>query len=203
MSTEILTVIPSSWEWEQIFNNEEFRDTAGGLFTRSRTGNRWRLLLQFNNLSGPRRRRLWAHIAELRGKQNRLRVPMSVLNYRRGGIGGGTALLSSAQVAGSTELPVDGLGSNITGWLLGGDFVMIGNELKMVTGDVDTNGSGAALIKIWPELHQNRANNTAVFHAAPHGDFFLVSSQGMGGVPHPGDWLNPTVALVLEEDVYA
>lgn len=203
MSTETLTVYPSAWEWEQVFNDEEFRDVAGGLFTRARTGNRWRLMLQFNNLTGARRQALWAHIAELRGRQNRLQVPLSLLRYVRGGAGGGAPLLVGAAVAGATSLAIDGASANITAWLRGGDFVMIGNELKIVTGTVNTSGSGTATIKIWPELHANRADNTAVNIATPHGVFFLVQAQGMGGLPHPSDWLNPTVTLVLEEDVYA
>lgn len=202
MSTETLTVAPSSFEIEQILNDEQFRDAAGGVWVTGRTGNRWRLALMFANRTGNTRRALWAHIGQLRGTRNRLRVPVSLIAYTAGGAGGGTPLLVGAHTAGAVTLSIDGAPTSQVDWLKGGDFITIGNELKMVTGDVDTSG-GAATIPIWPELHQNRADNAPVDIATPHGDFFLVESQGIGGVPHPSDWLNPQVTLVLEEDVYA
>lgn len=202
MTTETLTVTPSSFEWEQVFNDEEFRDSAGGLFANGRTGNRWRLVLMFSNRTAAERRALWAHITELRGKRNRLRVPMSLVSYSRTGAGGGTPLLSSAHTAGATSLAFDGGSGSVTDYLKGGDFLAIGNELKMVTGDVDTT-AGVGTVKIWPELHQDRANNDPLDISTPHGDFFLVEASGMGAVPHPSDWLNPNVTLVLEEDVRA
>ncbi len=201
MSTETLTVKPYSFEWDQIFLDEEFRDSVGAPFVSGRNGNRWLLTLTFNNRTGDLRRSLWGHIFELRGKRNRLRVPLSLIDYVRGGAGGGTPLLSSAQNAGATSLPIDGA-TSVSNWLKSGDFISIGNELKAVTGSVTTS-AGAGTIKIWPELHNNQANNAAVDIVTPHGDFFLIDSQGIGGVPNPDDWLDPTVTLVLEEDVTA
>lgn len=201
MTTEALTVAPSKFEVEQIFNDEDFRDAIGGVWVTGRNGNRWRVVLSFGKRTGASRRALWAHIAEARGRQNRIRVPMSLLSYIRAGSGGGSPLLVGAHAAGATSLSIDG-GSGTTDWLKGGDWIAVENELKLVTGDVDLT-AGAGTIKIWPELHQARANNFAVDVSTPHGDFFLVDAQGMGGVPFPNDWMNDRVVVVLEEDVYA
>lgn len=202
MSTETLTVAPSSFEWEQVFNDEEFRTARGALFVNGQTGNRWRLILTYANRTGADLRKLWAHIGQARGKRNRIRVPLSLLNYSRTGGGGGTPLLSAAASAGATSLSFDGGSGSVTDYLVGGDFLTIGNELKMVTQDVDTT-TGAGTVNIWPELHQDRADNTALDISTPHGDFFVVEASGLGAVPHRGGWLNPTVTLILEEDVTA
>lgn len=206
MSTETLdsTLKPSAFEFVQVFNDEEFRDAAGGVWGQGRTGNRWQLMLTYTNRSGAARRLLWAHIGELRGKQNRLRVPLSRLSYSRTGSGGGTPLIVGAHTAGATSLSIDGA-SGSTDWLVGGDFITIGNELKMVTGDVDLT-AGAGTIKIWPELHGDHADNTPVDVATPHGDFFLLDAQGLGAVAAlvtDSDWLSPSLTITLEEDVYA
>lgn len=206
MSTETLTVTPSAFELIQIFNDESFRDAAGGVWASGRNGNRWQMILTFNNLAGADRRALWAHVAQLRGQQNRLQVNASTLSYALAGAGGGTPLLVGAHSAGAVSLSIDGA-SNDAAWLAAGDFVSVGNELKIVTGAVTTTG-GAGDIGIWPELHQDYANNAAVNISTQLGVFFLMESQGLSAVPHPADdsgtpWLSPTVTLVLEEDVYA
>ena len=203
MTTETLTVTPTTFEINQIINDEEFRDSHGGVWISGRNGNRWMLSLVFNNLTGAKRRDLWAHIMELGGKRNRLRVTMATLGYTREGEGGGTPLLTSQHTSGATTLAVDGGTASQTDWLVGGDWLTIGNELKIVTGDVDTIAGGVGTVKVWPEVHGTHANNDPVDVVTPHGDFFLLEAQGMGGVPHPGDWRNPAVTLILETDVVA
>ena len=204
MNTAEFTVTPYSFDFEQVFNDEEFRDAGGGLFTSGRTGNRWRFTVTFKNVHGERRRALWAQIAAARGKQNRIRLPMSLLKYSREGNGGGTPLLNGAHSAGATFLLFDGGGGvgAASDYLVRGDWISIGNELKIVTADVDTS-SGAGTIFIWPELHQDRADGASIEITSPHGDFFVVDAQGLGAVPGRKRWINPTVTLVLEEDVRA
>jgi hypothetical protein len=122
---------------------------------------------------------------------------MSLLGYVRQGAGGGTPLLVGAHVAGATQLSIDGASNHAT-WLRGSDFITIGNELKMVTGDVTTSG-GAGTIGIWPELHQNYADNAAVNISTPYGVFFLKAPVNMSLKPS-SEW-DTDVILALEEDV--
>lgn len=204
MSTESLTIAPSEFSLDQLLNDEEFRDMAGGLFVNGRTGNRWLLTLEYRNRTGSDRRTLWGHVGQARGRRNRIRVPMSLLNYSRAGAGGGSPQLVGAHSAGAVQLSIDGAAVSTT-WLKSGDFIGVGNELKLVTGDVSTETAspgGAGTVNIWPELHQDYADNTAV-DLTPHGDFFVVDVQGIGGQPFRSDWLNRSVTLVLEEDVNA
>lgn len=195
MTTETLTISPSAVEYGQLFNDESFRDANGGVWTSGRNGNRWLLTLSYRNLTGTRRRAMWAHVVESRGQQNRIRVaPVARLGHTQAGTGGGSPVLNGGHNAGDTVLATTGG----TGSLTGGDFVTIGNELKMVT-----TTAAIASIEIWPELHQDYVTSTAIEVATPHGDFVVIDASGMSAVPHPSDVLNTALTLVLEEDTRA
>lgn len=208
MSTGTLTVTPSAFEFEQVFNDESFRDSAGGVWASGRNGNRWRLTLTFNNLTGAERRALWAHVAQLRGQRNRLQVNMVTLGYVRAGAFGGTPVTDGTQAAGSTSWAITGATPGVTNWIAAGDFISISNELKMCTQNADSDGSGDVVIPIWPETHTALSSGVGLSYVTVPAVFFLIEAQGLGAVPHPSDdsgtpWLSPTVTLVLEEDVYA
>lgn len=203
MATNTLAVTPTAFEVEQILNNEDFRDAAGGLFTNGRTGNRWVFTLTYQNRTGAERRALWAELIGAKGKQNRLRLPMSLLDYTRTGTGGGSPVVDGATNAGVTSIDINSGAISTTGWLAAGDWISIGAELKLVLADVDTDASGDGTISFWPELHANVADQDSVNIETPFGDFFVSELSGLGGAPFPNDWLNQSVTLVLEEDVRA
>lgn len=211
MATFPLTVIPSSWEWTVLSNDEFFTDAAGGIWTRGRVGNRLQFTLLYQNLVGATRRALWAEVMRLNGRRNRLSVDMGLIGYSRAGAGGGTPVLSATVDAGATQLPISGGPLSTTGFLLQSDWIAVNGELKMVTADVDTDGAGAATINVWPEVHKDAASATPVQTepASISGTFVLQDAQGMGAVPNGPDadsgstWLNQSPGLVLEEDVYA
>lgn len=205
----------SSFELIQLFNDEEFRTSEGGLFTSGRNGNRWELVLNWNNMVHANRRALWATIVGLNGKKHRLRVyPYRHFGYEFSGVGPGVSpnnviRLQGAHTAGATQLTVDGMDNNVTDWIRAGDFIRILNEMKMVTADVDTNGSGEGTFEIWPELHADQNDNQIVVYNADdiYADYFLVEAQGLGATPYYSQssnskWLS-TVTVRLEEDVTA
>lgn len=77
------------------------------------------------------------------------------------GVMGGTPLVNGAGQTG-TSLNIDGCPPNVIGWLKAGDFYSAGGELKRLTADVDTNGSGQAVLVGEPYFRNSPADNSAV-----------------------------------------
>lgn len=96
------------------------------------------------------------------------------------GSAGGTPLVAGGAQTGES-LDIDGATISQTGWLLAGDFIQLGTgssaELYQVVNDVDTNGSGAATIDIWPSLRTSPSNNASVIVTNTVGVFSLVDHQ--------------------------
>jgi len=203
MSTETLTIAPSHADWAQMTNDETFVSVSGVTQTQGRVGNRWQLSLTFDNLSGADRRTVMGHAMQLRGMQNRLRVYLSTLGYRVGGVGGGTPILSGTHLAGAQFLSGTGAPLSFLNWVKVGDFLRIGNELKMIVQHSGTDGSGAWTTYIWPELHKTYPASTAVDIVTPYGDFYLTSPMSFSIAPGPTDWISGAVVMSLEEDVLA
>ena len=73
----------------------------------------------------------------------------------------GTPQVNGANQTGST-LNIKDCPTNVTGYLLPGDRFGVGGELKMVTAQVDTNGSGQATLAFKPALRNSPADNAAI-----------------------------------------
>jgi hypothetical protein len=89
---------------------------------------------------------------------------------------GGTPLVNGAGQTG-TSLIIDGCTPNVTGWLKAGDYYSVGGELKRLTGDVDTNGSGQATLVGEPYLRTSPADNAAVTITNPKAKMRLVDDS--------------------------
>lgn len=206
MSTETLTVSPTRADWDQLFNDDVFASLTGAYQTAARTGNRWRVVLSYMNLVDADRQAMWGHLLQLKGRQNRLRVNLTGsggLAYVRAGAGGGTPLLVGAHSAGANSLSVDGATASVTNWLKAADFITIGNQLLGVAQSCNSNGSGQVTISIWPELHKNYADNTAVNISTPFGVFFLRDPGSLNMSRYRAGWRDEAFALSLEQDVLA
>lgn len=205
MTTFTLATGPSTWVLQEVLNDEMFQAITGAYQVEARTGNRWSLVLTYENMQGTRRKAIEAFRRSLQGRIHRAKVQMSTLGYVRTGSGGGTPLLVGAHSAGARSLSIDGASINITNWLTGADYITVGNELKAVTAAVNTNGSGAATISIWPELHQNYSDNAAVNISTPFGVFLQADVPSIG--PHTpyqsGEPLLASMMFSLIEDVLA
>ena len=181
--------------------DDVFEAVTSALQVAGKTGNHWELTLNWENVDANMHRvaRSWA--SRLGGRRHRLKVEFqSALEYERAGIGTGTPQLVGAHSAGATQLSVDGMSGSITGWLLAGDLISIGNELKEVRADVNVS-AGAGTIEIWPELHKNYSDNQGIEITNPVGVFYKKDDSGFGAIPHP-TWLD-SMTLSLKEDVLA
>lgn len=82
------------------------------------------------------------------------------------GSAGGTPLVNGANQTGST-LTIDGCTANIVGWLKAGDYFSVNGELKMLTQDATTNGSGQTTLNFKPALRNSPTDNAAIVTDRP------------------------------------
>ena len=94
------------------------------------------------------------------------------------GVATGTPLVNGASQTGQ-ELITDGWTTGVTGILLAGDWIQIGQRLYKVMVDVDSDGSGNATLDIWPRLRESPADNDTIITADPLGLFRLNSNQNV------------------------
>ena len=74
------------------------------------------------------------------------------------GVATGTPLVKGGSQTGSS-LNIDGCTANVTGWLKAGDYFAVNGELKMITADCNTNGSGETTLSFKPALRSSPADN--------------------------------------------
>jgi len=92
------------------------------------------------------------------------------------GAGGGTPLVKGASQTGSTLL-IDGATAGVTNWLKMGDYFEVNGEYKMVTANINTNGSGEATITFEPPLRNSPADNAAVNITTPRCQMMLIEDD--------------------------
>jgi len=106
----------------------------------------------------------------------------------RGAIGG-TPVVDGASQTGA-ELAIRGATTNVTGWLLAGDFIQLGSasttRLHKVVSDANTDGSGNVTLDIWPNLRSSPADGATVIVSGASGLFRLASPTASYQVEHPG-----------------
>lgn len=94
------------------------------------------------------------------------------------GVGTGTPFTNGIQIKDGFELVTDGWTPNITGILKQGDYLEVLNRLHMtVEEDVDTDGSGNAVIAIWPACREAYGDNAAIIVNSPRGRFRLAGAR--------------------------
>lgn len=183
MSTEAFpaSLTPSSTTWSFVSNTRAYRSPlTNAVQTVARAGSLWRVTMQFNNLNDDDRATLQGYLLSIDGQVNRMKLADH--SYTRRGGGGGSPLVNGASQTGGT-LILDGATVDVTGWLKAGDYFRVGNELKMVTADCSSDGSGDVTVNFKPNLRASPANNAVVYintgtnldTAVVYGVFFLAT----------------------------
>lgn len=141
-------------------------------------GRRWEVDVTLPPMKHADARQWLAWLAKLDGNINTFTLG-DPLGATARGSAGGTPLVAGAAQTGAS-LDVDGCTLSTTGWLLEGDYIQLGTgasaRLHMVTADVDTDGTGAATIPIWPEITTAPADNAPVIVSDTVAAFRLASS---------------------------
>ena len=202
-----LTIAPASFALSTISNDVIFQTATGAMQVQSKTGTRYKLVLNFRR-GGADMRTLRGQLASVQGRRNRLYVPMAKLGYIKGGTGDDAATLSGNHSAGATSLNLAGLAAGVSNILLAGDFIEIGSsgQLTQVTTALSASGSPNTIgsVSIWPPLQKDRASGVAVNLTTPGGMFIMISEFGFSGEPMPtaSNWYSD-ITVELEQDVLA
>jgi len=101
-----------------------------------------------------------AFFMQLRGMAGRF-YGGSVLWSQPRGVGGGVPRVNGSSQTG-TSLAVDGLPANTAGWLKVGDHFSVGDELKVLTADANSNAGGQAVLAFEPPLRNSPADNATL-----------------------------------------
>lgn len=159
---------PSRAEFGLVSNTQGFvSPLAATVQTVELPGARWRCRMTFENLSDADGRTLKAFLTKLNGMAGRFYYgdPSFLIDGPQGALGG-TPLVNGASQTGNT-LNVDGWSASVTDILKAGDYIQFtnadgGRELKMITADVSSNGSGETALEVYPAIRVSPADNAAI-----------------------------------------
>jgi len=155
------SLTPSSTTWSFVSNTRAYRSPlTNAVQTVARAGSLWRVTMQFNNLNDDDRATLQAYLLSIDGQVNRMKLADH--SYTRRGAGGGAPLVNGASQTGGT-LIIDGATADVGDWLMRGDYFRVGNELKMLTADSSSDGSGDVTLNFKPNLRSSPANNDPIY----------------------------------------
>ena len=133
------------------------------------TGARWRATYSVANKNTADAGKWLAFLAKLRGQANSF-YAYDPMKTSQQGNAGGTPLVDGASQTGNS-LVTDGWTASVTNILKAGDMIAFdtsdGRELKMVTADVNSDGSGDCTISIEPSIRTSPANNASIIVASP------------------------------------
>jgi len=209
MTTFNLTQCPTSVQVSLIANTALYASPLiASAQTLDRQGYKWKLVYGFDALVEEDRAVMLGIIAAVRGQAHRLRVP--VYDNPRRGAGGGTPVVAGASQVGNT-LNLSGATPTVTNWLMLGDYFSVvvngDHELKMVTANASSNGSGLVTVTFEPRLRASPANGATVYvepQNIPVGVFVLENPVN-GWTSR--NWKNgdalSSVTLSMIEDVFA
>lgn len=160
------TVGFSSVEFGLENNNQVFESPlSSSIQVTELTGARWYATF---NLPPMKKENALEYIGFLQRLQGRVHSFFGYdANHRSpsGTIAGSTLLVDGASQTG-TSLNLDG-GANSTLVLKAGDFFSVNNELKMVTADATTDGSGDVTVNFVPSLRSSPSDNAVITTTNP------------------------------------
>lgn len=178
-------IVPNALDMALQSNTQIFTSELNGATqTSALPGDKWVATLTFANRSGEEARKIRAFVAALRGRSGRFYF--TPFDHRTpDGVATGAPLVKGGSQSGA-ELVIDGCTPNVTGWLLAGDYFQVGNELKLVTEDIDTDASGNATLKFVPPLRTSPPDNDPITTSNPKCIMMLSDDQQSRHQVQPG-----------------
>lgn len=166
MTILTLPIQPDNEIWGFKTNTLSFPSPLDGVVqTASMAGGKWYASLTFGSTTPERMRALRGFLMALKGQAGRFYLTPSLY------VPGGNVLssnLGQVQGAGQTgnTLVTDGWTAN-TMLFKAGDMFEINGELKVITEDCSSGGTGIASISFEPELRTSPSDNQSLVVAAP------------------------------------
>ncbi len=192
------SITPTEVSLGIISNTRSFTSPfSGAVQTVQRAGERLKLRMVFRNRNDSERQELIAFLAKLNGMEHRFTV--RDYGHTQRGTFGGTPLVKGAGQAGASLL-IDGCSLTVTNWIRAGDQFQVGNELKIVTADLNSNGAGEVTLAFRPALRSSPADNAAITTTTPAGLWMLTQDTidwATGAGPAFSDFVVDAVEDVL------
>lgn len=175
-------IAPSAAVFRLLTNTQTFRSPLDGTRqTIEQSGAAWAASLTWNTLNENRWRLLSAWIASLRGPAGRfyLSPPHAIL--AKGAIAGSPVVNGAGQTG--VTLAISSAGVSVTNVFRAGDYISFdtsaGREMKIITADANSNGSGQVTVSISPPIRTSPANAAAIVYSSPSAIFMLTDdAQG-------------------------
>ena len=156
------TISPKSARFGLVTNTRSFvSPLSGAVQTTAMSGARWTATYSYPPMTHAEAGEFLAFLISLQGSENRFNAwdPLHKLKGNRG-TPTGTPLVDGASQTGVT-LATDGWSAS-TNVLKKGDYFVVNNELKMVTADETSDGSGDVTLNFEPALRASPSNNAAL-----------------------------------------
>lgn len=141
---------------------------------------RWGATLQFPPLRGTDAGKMRAFLVRLGGRSGMFRMPAP---GKRAGSALGTPLIAS--VTSSVQLETEGWAPNQPLALDVGDYITIGNELKMIAEPAAADAFGRATLNIAPPLRRTPAVGAPVVVDSPSCIMRLADDRAAWGITAP------------------
>ena len=125
--------------------------------TSSVPGDRWAGTLTYTNRSGAEGNILKMAVRQIRGRAGRVQIPMFE-QLETAGTALGTPVVDGADQTGNT-LDTTGWTASQAKVLAAGDFFSVNGEVKQITADVASDGSGNATLSFVPALRTAPADS--------------------------------------------
>ena len=152
------------------FNQQVFRHS----------GQRWKAQVTLPPLTQDQGEEWASFLLRLRGRFGTFLLGDPASETARGSAGQtpGTPVLDAAN---GDSIDITGAPASATGYLKAGDYIQIGSaanaRLYKVLEQVNTNGSGAATLNIWPAFRENAPLGSSIIVNNARGLFRLSSNQ--------------------------
>lgn len=194
-------LVPNRVEWSLQSNTQIFDSPLNAsMQTLALPGDRWTGVLTFDNLIGEPALALTAFLARLRGRAGRFYCkPWH--HYTPSGSAAGTPLCNGITTAGAVTLVTDGWAANQAEVLKAGDFIQVGNQLRMVVITAAADALGNATLTLDAPLRANVADNTAVIVNSPTCVMALVDNGAARWITTPGHIYAISIPVIEALDI--
>lgn len=164
---------PSSMSWRLLSAGTKFESVFNGAVQTVRfPGSKWKVSMSFDNADDYEARAIESILFQLDGMAGRIRLP----DFGRWGVPPtGTPVVFGAGQLGASIVTAGWLPNRMV--IARGQYLSVNDEMKFVTADVWSNGSGAATIPITPVWRKSPADGASVEVENPKCIFMLLNNE--------------------------
>ena len=157
-------------------NTETFQSPISNTIqTLARTGARWYLTINYVPLKRADAQVVLAFLSKLRGRVNSFNGFDPIATTPLGDVSASTLVVNGADQTG-TSLICDGAEASTT-VLKAGDYIEVNSELKMVTDDATSDGTGNVTINFSPSLRSSPSDDASITTTNPKCEMKLTEDN--------------------------